>query len=77
MLFSYLAIVDPTLAALAPAYGRYGVTSIGIALSGGTYGIDGQGTSLLPVPAALAVYVACTALTVAVGALATARRELP
>lgn len=77
VLFSYLAIVDPTLAALTPAYGRYGVTSIGIALSGGTYGIDGQGTSLLPVPAALAVYAACAALAVAAGALGTARRELP
>lgn len=77
VLFSYLAIVDPTLASLAPSYGRYGITSIGIALSGGTYGIDGQGASLLPVPAAAAVYAAFTALAVAAGALATARRELP
>lgn len=77
VLFTYLAIVDPMVASLVPSYGKYGVTSISITLSGGTYGVDGQGGSLLPVPAAAAVYVACAAILVTAGAVATLRRELP
>jgi hypothetical protein len=77
VVLSYLAIIDPLLASLVPSYGKYGVTSIGVTLSGGTVGLDGQAASLLAVPVAAAVYIACTALAVAAGAVATSRRELP
>lgn len=74
--FGYLAIVDPTLAALVPAYGRFSLTALGIALSGGVSGGGGPTAQLLPLWAAAAVYAVCTGVLVAGGLASTLRRDV-
>lgn len=52
--FAY-AMLDPPLAQAIPAYGRFGATALGVAMSGGLPVAGGPGQRLLPWPAATAV----------------------
>ncbi len=74
--FVYLAIIDPTLAALVPAYGRFSLTALGIALSGGVAGGGGPSAQLLPFWAAAVVYALCAGGVVVAGLVSTLRRDL-
>lgn len=68
--------VDPALSALVPQLGKFGLTGIGIALSGGTPDEGGPFTRLLPTWAAAAVYLAYTGALVGAGTWATVRRDV-
>jgi len=74
--FAYLAILDPTLATLVPAYGQFSLTALGTALSGGVSGGDGPTAQLLPLWAAAVVYGLCTGVVVVAGLATTLRRDL-
>jgi hypothetical protein len=75
--FVYVAMLDPPLAQAIPAYGRFGPTALGIAMSGGLPAEGGPGQRLLPWPAATAVWAGAALLLVTAGMVATSRRELP
>jgi ABC-2 type transport system permease protein len=75
--FVYLAMLDPPLAQVIPAYGRFGPTALGIAMSGGPPAEGGPGQRLLPWPVATAVWAGGALLLAIAGITATRRRELP
>jgi hypothetical protein len=72
----FYAMLDPPLAQAIPAYGRFSLTALGIAMSGGPPAEGGPGQRLLPWPAATAVWTGAALLLAAAGLLATRRREL-
>lgn len=74
--FVYLSMIDPLLARVWSAYGRFGPTSIGIALSGGTAGAGGPSTRLLPIWGAGLLYLGAATLLGSLGAVAMVRRDL-
>jgi len=74
--FVYLAMVDPVLAQAVPAYGRFGPTALGIALSGGVPAPGGPGQRLLPWPLAAMVWGGTAVLCAVAAAAVTRRREI-
>lgn len=69
-----LFIIDPSLAALIDGYGKWGLSGVGMSLSGGT-GSDG-GYPLLSPGAAAAVFFGYSAAMVAAATVATQRRDV-
>jgi hypothetical protein len=74
--FAYMNL-DPPLAQAFPAYGRFGATALGVAMSGGLPEAGGPGQRLLPWPAATAMWAGAALALVGAANLATRRRELP
>jgi ABC-2 type transport system permease protein len=70
-----LFVVDPTVAALAEDYGRFSLSGLVTAMSGGP-AEDVQGSDLLPFGAAALIWAGYTAALVVAAATLTARRDI-
>ena len=77
IIFVYLAIVDPSISALVPSYGKFGPTALGVAISGGVAGSsNGPYDKLLSQPAAFVLLLVVALVAVSAAAGVTARRDL-
>lgn len=76
VVFAYLAMVDPPLAQAIPAYGKFGPTALGIAMSGGVPAPGGPGQELLVWPLATAVWGGAAVLFAVAASYVTRRREI-
>jgi ABC-2 type transport system permease protein len=65
-------VVDPTIAGLLEDVGRFTLTGLGIAMSGG----DNDGTELLPLGVAALIWALYTALLTALAVIFTSRRDI-
>jgi ABC-2 type transport system permease protein len=65
-------VVDPTIAGLLEDVGRFTLTGLGIAMSGG----DNDGTELLPLGVAARIWALYTALLTALAVIFTSRRDI-
>jgi hypothetical protein len=70
-------MVDPPLAQAVPAYGKFGATALGMAMSGGVPAPSGPGQQLLAWPLAMAVWGGAAVLFALGAAYVTRRREIP
>ena len=75
-MFVYLVMVDPPLAQAVPAYGKFGATALGMAMSGGVPAPGGPGQQLLAWPLAIAVWGGAAAPFAVGAAYVTRRREI-
>lgn len=76
IVFAYVAMVDPPLAQAIPAYGKFGPTALGIAMSGGLPAAGGPGQQLLAWPVATAVWSGIALLLAFAAAYVTRRRDI-
>jgi len=67
-----ILVVDPVIAGLLEGVGQFTLTGLGIAMSGG----GDDGTELLPLGAAAAVWALYTALLTALAVIFTSRRDI-
>lgn len=74
IVFLALAVVDPTISTVSPSAGRFGPSSIGVAMTGGQGSSDGPFSTLLSLPAASAVWLAL-ALALMTATVLTVRRR--
>jgi ABC-2 type transport system permease protein len=65
-------VVDPTIAGLLEDVGRFTLTGLGIAMSGG----DNDGTELLPLGVAALIWALYTTLLTALAVIFTSRRDI-
>jgi hypothetical protein len=77
VVFAYVVMVDPPLAQAVPAYGKFGATALGMAMSGGVPAPSGPGQQLLAWPLAMAVWGGAAVLFALGAAYVTRRREIP
>jgi ABC-2 type transport system permease protein len=75
LLLLVLFVVDPAIATVWDPYGKWSLTGLTSALTGGDAG-DGGDTGLLPVWAAALVWLGYTAVIVGGAALLTSRRDI-
>lgn len=76
IVFMYVAMVDPPLAMAIPAYGKFGPTALGMAMSGGLPAQGGPGQELLAWPLATAVWSGIAVLLALTAAHVTRRRDI-
>lgn len=75
-LMLYLSIGSYVVAIAIPDISKFDPTTIGIAMCGGTQGIGGPSSPLLPIGTAYAVYLAYAAALVGLASILLPRREL-